>query len=47
MKEGYDIALEVSGAPAALAQMFEAVNHGGRIAMLGIRPKGLASIGTR
>ncbi len=40
MKEGYDIALEVSGAPAALAQMFEAVNHGGRIAMLGIPPKG-------
>ena len=39
MKEGFDIALEVSGAPAALAQMLDAVNHGGRIAMLGIPPK--------
>ena len=42
MKEGYDIGLEVSGAPIALQQMLEATNHGGRIALLGIPPNGTA-----
>jgi threonine 3-dehydrogenase len=42
MKEGYDIGLEVSGAPIALKQMLEATNHGGRIALLGIPPNGTA-----
>ena len=36
MKEGFDIGLEMSGAPAAVAEMLENMNHGGRIAMLGL-----------
>ncbi|MEE2786009.1 MAG: L-threonine 3-dehydrogenase [Myxococcota bacterium] len=39
MTEGYDIGLEVSGSQAALNQMLDAMNHGGRVAMLGIPPK--------
>ncbi|MGI8521848.1 MAG: L-threonine 3-dehydrogenase [Nocardioides sp.] len=36
MKEGFDIGLEMSGAPAAVEQMTATMNHGGRIAMLGL-----------
>ncbi len=36
MKEGFDVALEVSGAPAAFQTMLDTMNHGGRIALLGI-----------
>jgi threonine 3-dehydrogenase len=36
MKEGFDIGLEMSGNGSALNQMLENMNHGGRIAMLGI-----------
>ena len=36
MREGFDIGLEMSGAPAAVAEMLENMNHGGRIAMLGL-----------
>ena len=36
MKEGFDIGLEMSGAPAAVDAMIGAMNHGGRIAMLGL-----------
>jgi threonine 3-dehydrogenase len=36
MTEGFDVGLEMSGSPAALRQMLSAMNHGGRIAMLGI-----------
>ena len=36
MKEGFDIGLEMSGAPAAFNQMVEHLVMGGRIAMLGI-----------
>jgi threonine 3-dehydrogenase len=36
MKEGFDIGLEMSGAPAAVAQLVDTMNHGGRIAMLGL-----------
>ena len=36
MKEGFDIGLEMSGAPAAVADMLATMNHGGRIAMLGL-----------
>ena len=36
MKEGFDIGLEMSGAPAALAEVIENLNHGGRVAMLGL-----------
>jgi threonine 3-dehydrogenase len=38
MREGFDIGLEMSGAPQALEQMVETMVMGGRIAMLGIPP---------
>ena len=36
MTEGFDVCMEMSGAPAALAQILDVINHGGKIAMLGI-----------
>ncbi len=36
MQEGYDVGLEMSGNPAALRSMLDVMNHGGRIALLGI-----------
>lgn len=36
MREGFDIGFEMSGAAAALPEMIENMNHGGRIAMLGL-----------
>jgi threonine 3-dehydrogenase len=36
MDEGFDVGLEMSGAPAALRDMLANMTHGGRIAMLGI-----------
>ena len=36
MKEGFDVGLEMSGSPAALATMIDNMTHGGRIALLGI-----------
>ena len=36
MTEGFDVGLEMSGAEAAMNQMLDAMNHGGRIAALGI-----------
>lgn len=36
MREGFDIGLEVSGAPAALEEMIGNLNHGGRVALLGL-----------
>lgn len=36
MTEGFDIGLEMSGVADAFRKMLEAMNHGGRIAMLGI-----------
>ncbi|MBW3086543.1 L-threonine 3-dehydrogenase [Austwickia sp. TVS 96-490-7B] len=36
MKEGFDIGLEMSGAPAAVNDMIDNMNHGGRVAMLGL-----------
>jgi threonine 3-dehydrogenase len=36
MTEGFDVGLEMSGAEAAFNQMLDAMNHGGRIAVLGI-----------
>ena len=36
MVEGFDIGLEMSGAPSAVAEMLENLNHGGKIAMLGL-----------
>jgi len=36
MREGFDIGLEMSGHPGALPEMIDNMNHGGRIAMLGL-----------
>ena len=36
--EGFDVGLEMSGVPSAFRQMLEVMNHGGKIAMLGIPP---------
>lgn len=36
MKEGSDIGLEMSGSPRAVEDMLATMNHGGRIAMLGL-----------
>jgi len=36
MTEGFDVVLEMSGAPGAYVQILDTVNHGGRIALLGI-----------
>lgn len=36
MTEGFDIGLEMSGSPRALPEMLDNMNHGGRIAMLGL-----------
>ncbi len=41
MTEGFDVGLEMSGAPQAFTQMLETMNHGGKIAMLGIPPPGM------
>ena len=38
MKEGFDVGLEMSGAASAFEQMLENMNHGGKIAFLGIPP---------
>lgn len=36
MTEGFDVALEMSGSESAFNQLLDAVNHGGRVAVLGI-----------
>ncbi|MDL9978191.1 L-threonine 3-dehydrogenase [Microbacterium candidum] len=36
MREGFDIGLEMSGAPSALSSMIDNMTHGARIAMLGL-----------
>jgi threonine 3-dehydrogenase len=38
MTEGFDVGLEMSGAEAAFNQMLDMMNHGGKIASLGIPP---------
>ncbi len=40
MKEGFDVGMEMSGAPSAMRDMIGAMNHGGKIALLGIAPEG-------
>jgi len=42
MVEAYDVGLEMSGAPAAFQSMLRVMNHGGRIALLGIPPNDTA-----
>lgn len=43
MAEGFDVGLEMSGAEPAFNQLLDAMNHGGRIAVLGI-PSGPMTI---
>jgi threonine 3-dehydrogenase len=38
MKEGFDVGLEMSGNGTAIADMLRTMNHGGRVAILGIPP---------
>ncbi|MDO5527911.1 MAG: L-threonine 3-dehydrogenase [Paracoccus sp. (in: a-proteobacteria)] len=40
MTEGFDVGLEMSGAAPAFRDMIEAMNNGGKIAILGIAPTG-------
>ncbi len=40
MEEGFDVGLEMSGNPVACNQMVDTMAHGGKIALLGILPKG-------
>lgn len=42
MSEGFDVGLEMSGVPSAFTSMLETMNHGGKIAMLGIPPSDMA-----
>ena len=42
MTEGFDIGLEMSGVPVAFNSMLNNMNHGGKIAMLGIPPSDMA-----
>ncbi|HEX4781252.1 MAG TPA: L-threonine 3-dehydrogenase [Usitatibacter sp.] len=42
MVEGFDVGLEMSGVPAAFRDMLDVMNHGGKIAMLGIPPAEMA-----
>lgn len=38
MTEGFDVGLEMSGVPVAFNGMLKAMNHGGKVALLGIPP---------
>ena len=40
MTEGFDVGLEMSGAPPAFRSMIDTMNNGGKIAILGIAPVG-------
>ncbi|HGN0343920.1 L-threonine 3-dehydrogenase [Proteus mirabilis] len=42
MTEGFDVGLEMSGAPPAFRTMLSTMNHGGCIALLGIPPSDMA-----
>lgn len=39
MAEGFDVGLEMSGVPSAFRSMLAAMNHGGKVALLGIPPE--------
>jgi threonine 3-dehydrogenase len=47
MREGFDIGMEMSGHPTALPEMIDNMNHGGRIAMLGLPSQSITSTGAR
>lgn len=38
MSEGFDVGLEMSGVPAAFSDLLAKMNHGGKVALLGIPP---------
>jgi len=40
MLEGFDVGLEMSGVPEAFAAMLNTLNHGAKVAMLGLLPDG-------
>jgi len=42
MTEGFDVGLEMSGVPSAFSQMLNNMNHGGKIALLGIPPSDMS-----
>ncbi len=42
MNEGFDVGLEMSGAPIAFNSMLQNMTHGGKIALLGIPPSEMA-----
>lgn len=42
MTEGFDVGMEMSGVPSAFSSMLESMNHGGKIAMLGIPPSDMS-----
>ena len=42
MTEGFDVGMEMSGIPAAFNSMLENMNHGGKVAMLGIPPANMS-----
>src|SRR5690606_2255515 len=42
MSEGFDVALEMSGAPGAYRQILDSTIHGGKVALLGIPAREIA-----
>jgi len=42
MSEGFDVGMEMSGVPSAFESMLNNMNHGGRIALLGIPPSDMS-----
>ncbi len=42
MTEGFDVGMEMSGVPSAFRELLERMNHGGRVALLGIPPEDMA-----
>ncbi len=42
MHEGFDVGLEMSGAPPAFRSMLDVMNHGGKAALLGLLPADMA-----
>ena len=42
MTEGFDVGMEMSGVPTAFSEMLRHMNHGGKIALLGIPPSNMA-----
>lgn len=42
MTEGFDVGMEMSGVPMAFQSMLDNMNHGGRIALLGIPPSDMS-----